>query len=210
MWLAWLAYHANRVESAKQDRRNRSQEVKLSCSATKASYFNIDFWHATTLAVMTSKPKLLLKLIKPPKSRILGPRGLHSRLPSSLACRHFSARAPAPPLRPYNALIRSTSRSISASFSTSRIARVPEEASRYIPPDTTSDNSTSSESTANRSTPSYELTFTCRPCLARSTHTVSKQGYHKGTVLITCPSCKNRHVISDHLKVRCTPASCDS
>jgi mitochondrial protein import protein ZIM17 len=30
---------------------------------------------------------------------------------------------------------------------------------------------------------------------------MSKHGYHKGTVLITCPSCKARHVISDHLGV---------
>lgn len=50
--------------------------------------------------------------------------------------------------------------------------------------------------------PSYELTFTCRPCGLRSKHTVSKQGYHYGSVLITCPGCQNRHVISDHLMVR--------
>lgn len=49
--------------------------------------------------------------------------------------------------------------------------------------------------------PVYQLTFTCKPCKHRSTHTVSKQGYHKGTVLITCPECSNRHVMSDHLKV---------
>ncbi|KAK8126515.1 DNL zinc finger [Apiospora kogelbergensis] len=49
--------------------------------------------------------------------------------------------------------------------------------------------------------PHYELTFTCVPCGERSTHTVSKQGYHKGSVLITCPSCRNRHVISDHLNI---------
>ena len=49
--------------------------------------------------------------------------------------------------------------------------------------------------------PSYQLTFTCKPCGARSTHEITKQGYHHGTVLITCPGCKNRHVISDHLKV---------
>lgn len=48
----------------------------------------------------------------------------------------------------------------------------------------------------------YNLTFTCKPCDHRSTHDISKQGYHDGTVLITCPNCKNRHVISDHLKVR--------
>ncbi|KAL8727763.1 MAG: hypothetical protein Q9166_005818 [cf. Caloplaca sp. 2 TL-2023] len=49
--------------------------------------------------------------------------------------------------------------------------------------------------------PKYQLTFTCKPCTHRSTHTVSKHGYEKGTVLVTCPICKNRHVISDHLKI---------
>ncbi|KAK4116551.1 zf-DNL-domain-containing protein [Canariomyces notabilis] len=49
--------------------------------------------------------------------------------------------------------------------------------------------------------PHYELTFTCRPCGHRSRHRVSKQGYHQGSVLIACPSCRNRHVISDHLGI---------
>ena len=49
--------------------------------------------------------------------------------------------------------------------------------------------------------PEYEMTFTCKPCLKRSTHRVSKQGYHFGSVLITCPECRNRHIISDHLNV---------
>lgn len=49
--------------------------------------------------------------------------------------------------------------------------------------------------------PSYELTFTCNPCGARSAHTISKQGYHHGSILISCPECRNRHVISDHLKI---------
>lgn len=49
--------------------------------------------------------------------------------------------------------------------------------------------------------PSYELTVTCRPCTHRSSHTITKQGYHHGSVMITCPGCQNRHVISDHLKV---------
>lgn len=30
---------------------------------------------------------------------------------------------------------------------------------------------------------------------------MSKHGYHRGTVVIRCPSCKNRHVMSDHLKI---------
>ncbi|KZM23502.1 uncharacterized protein EKO05_0000246 [Ascochyta rabiei] len=49
--------------------------------------------------------------------------------------------------------------------------------------------------------PSYELTFTCNVCKTRSSHRLSKQGYHKGTILIACPDCKNRHLISDHLKI---------
>jgi hypothetical protein len=55
---------------------------------------------------------------------------------------------------------------------------------------------------AREQVPSYELTFTCNVCKTRSSHRLSKQGYHKGTVLISCPDCKNRHLISDHLKVR--------
>lgn len=51
-------------------------------------------------------------------------------------------------------------------------------------------------------TPAYEMTFTCKQCNTRSSHKISKQGYHHGTVLINCPGCKNRHLISDHLKVR--------
>ncbi|TVY47697.1 Uncharacterized protein LOCC1_G003205 [Lachnellula occidentalis] len=49
--------------------------------------------------------------------------------------------------------------------------------------------------------PEYQLSFTCTPCGTRSAHRVSKQGYHHGSVLITCPDCRNRHVISDHLNI---------
>ncbi|KAF2835699.1 zf-DNL-domain-containing protein, partial [Patellaria atrata CBS 101060] len=45
------------------------------------------------------------------------------------------------------------------------------------------------------------MSFTCRKCHERSSHKVSKQGYHHGTVLITCTGCKNKHLISDHLKI---------
>ena len=56
-------------------------------------------------------------------------------------------------------------------------------------------------STKPEQQPSYLLRFTCKPCKNTSTHTISKQGYHHGTVLITCPSCQRRHVMSDHLRI---------
>ncbi|KAI9046119.1 DNL-type zinc finger protein [Aspergillus affinis] len=49
--------------------------------------------------------------------------------------------------------------------------------------------------------PAYQLVFTCKPCGERSAHRVSKHGYHRGTVLIKCPTCQNRHVMSDHLNI---------
>lgn len=45
------------------------------------------------------------------------------------------------------------------------------------------------------------MTFTCRPCGERSRHRISKQGYHYGSVLVHCPGCNNRHIISDHLQI---------
>lgn len=59
---------------------------------------------------------------------------------------------------------------------------------------------------AKQDVPSYEMTFTCKKCLERSAHRMSKQAYHHGTVLITCPGCKARHLIADHLKV--SPERC--
>ncbi|OTB06603.1 hypothetical protein M426DRAFT_45517, partial [Hypoxylon sp. CI-4A] len=70
------------------------------------------------------------------------------------------------------------------------------------PPSRTPPNSAQDEKKPRKLLePHYELTFTCVPCGGRSSHTISKQGYHKGSVLITCPSCRNRHVISDHLNI---------
>ncbi|ETS87402.1 hypothetical protein PFICI_01230 [Pestalotiopsis fici W106-1] len=63
------------------------------------------------------------------------------------------------------------------------------------------DGNNSETKTRKQLEPHYELTFTCVPCGSRSSHTISKQGYHKGSVLITCPSCRNRHIISDHLNI---------
>lgn len=80
-------------------------------------------------------------------------------------------------------------------------ARPLTDSERSLGNDTTS--TAESEAIAERKAqqPAYEITFTCRKCSTRSSHRISKQAYHYGTTLITCPECKNRHLISDHLKV---------
>lgn len=49
--------------------------------------------------------------------------------------------------------------------------------------------------------PAYQLYFTCKKCLERSAHTISKQAYHFGTTVINCPKCGVQHLISDHLRI---------
>ncbi|KAI0600013.1 DNL zinc finger-domain-containing protein [Biscogniauxia sp. FL1348] len=97
-----------------------------------------------------------------------------------------------PPLRPFPRLPR-TSQPAARRFAHA----IPKPPSKPSP-----SASTSTEAKPRKLLePHYELRFTCVPCSRRSTHIVSKQGYHKGSVLITCPECRNRHVISDNLKI---------
>lgn len=54
---------------------------------------------------------------------------------------------------------------------------------------------------AGEVTPMYQISFTCKKCDTRSSHKMSHQAYHGGTVLVQCPGCENRHLIADHLKI---------
>lgn len=64
-------------------------------------------------------------------------------------------------------------------------------------------NSSQNDKTATMKVdqPQLMIAFTCTKCDTRSSHTFSKQAYYKGTVLIQCPGCKNRHLIADNLKI---------
>ncbi|KAI5121862.1 hypothetical protein M0805_001070 [Coniferiporia weirii] len=49
--------------------------------------------------------------------------------------------------------------------------------------------------------PRLQLTFTCAvtDCSERSSHEFTKRAYERGIVIVTCPKCKNKHLIADHL-----------
>lgn len=65
----------------------------------------------------------------------------------------------------------------------------------------TSGSSEATTATLKTDAPQLMIAFTCKKCDHRSSHVFSKQAYTKGSVLIQCPGCKNRHLIADNLNM---------
>ena len=140
------------------------------------------------------------------------PRPLHQLAASRFRSQLRSSSAPSPAVaaykqllyRPFQRLNSTTSEAQPQLLSESSDSQPLTETSESQTLTETSESQANSEQAEVRSdVPAYELTFTCKPCTTRTTHRISKQGYHHGTVLITCPNCKSRHLITDHLKVSC-------
>ncbi|KAL6891121.1 DNL zinc finger domain-containing protein [Trichoderma longibrachiatum] len=104
---------------------------------------------------------------------------------------------------------QTTSRAILTTTTTTRrfahaIPRPPSSSRKNLPskePSTAEPPASESHRPEHKGPAFYQLSFTCQPCGHRSHHNVSKQAYHHGSTLITCPGCRNRHVISDHLNI---------
>lgn len=122
-----------------------------------------------------------------PSTRLLSSQISHLHKPTSIPARH----------QPWRILPQTTFRQNSSSS-----RPLTEEPANQAEAKTETETEREAQNAERRQNEeSYRITFTCKPCGERSTHRMSKQGYHRGTVLIQCPSCKNRHVMSDHLGV---------
>ena len=52
---------------------------------------------------------------------------------------------------------------------------------------------------AKTKTDRFDIQFTCNVCESANAHSISRHAYTKGTVIVTCPSCKAAHLIADNL-----------
>ncbi|KDQ19140.1 hypothetical protein BOTBODRAFT_484992 [Botryobasidium botryosum FD-172 SS1] len=114
----------------------------------------------------------------------------------------FARRAPA--LLPRHELHSLRSQVAAISFQ-SRVAQSFQSQSRSYsatpPPSAPTVTTEGIEEIEEKIEPRLSITFTCTvpDCNSRSTHEFTKRSYERGIVIVQCPSCKNRHLIADHL-----------
>ena len=152
----------------------------------------------------------MLGIARAPNPLRASPRALSLRLAArqrplyQLAARRFrdELRSSAPsPLAACQQHLHRPSQRFNSSTSESESQLLTENSESQSSTETSSPPANAEHPEVRQDVPAYELTFTCKPCSTRTTHRISKQGYHHGTVLITCPNCTSRHLITDHLKV---------
>jgi protein import protein ZIM17 len=166
----------------------------VSSHSTLTFTYNKYSWHTSRSFVCTR-----MTTRSPPSLFCAFARAAAPRFTSACPAEHI----PTPAKRLFHTPRTSPAKRPSLLQSRARIPPAIRFESSSAAPSQPSASTTAPESRLDREqVPSYELTFTCNVCKTRSSHRLSKQGYHHGTVLISCPDCKNRHLISDHLKVR--------
>ena len=71
---------------------------------------------------------------------------------------------------------------------------------QLVPPDAASGDAASAKQQKPKSQADrFLVEFTCNKCGNRNSHSISRLAYTKGTVIVTCPSCKASHLIADNL-----------